>query len=69
MEQILDTTGIDLKKGAGIPEITTFQEHFHEYKIVVYAGLNCGSIIYQGHVDYDKCINLLYDEVSRQYTS
>jgi len=30
VEQFLDTTGIDLKNGAGILELTRFQEHFHE---------------------------------------
>ena len=34
--QLLDTSGIDLKNGAGIPELTRFEEHFHDYKIVVY---------------------------------
>ena len=33
---LLETTGIDLTQGGGIPEIIIFQEHFHEYKIVVY---------------------------------
>ena len=42
VRQLLETTGIDLKKGGGIPELTRFQEHFHEYKFVVYLGLNCG---------------------------
>ena len=61
------TTGIDLKNVAGIPEITKFQEHFHEYKIVVYSGLICESIMYQGRVDSDKPINLLFDEVTQHY--
>ena len=26
--QLLETTGIDLKNAGGIPEITTFREHF-----------------------------------------
>ena len=37
VRQLLETTGIDLKNGGGIPELTRFQEHFHEYKIVVYS--------------------------------
>ena len=36
VRQVFETTGIDLKNGGGIPELTRFQEHFHEYKIVVY---------------------------------
>ena len=43
-------TGIDLTQGGGIPEIIIFQEHFHEYKIVVYESLHCDNIIYEGHV-------------------
>ena len=59
--QLLETTGIDLKNGGGIPELTRFQEHFHEYQIAVYSGLNCDSIVYQGHVESHKRINLLFD--------
>jgi hypothetical protein len=33
---LLETMGIDLTQGGGIPELIRFQEHFHEYKIVVY---------------------------------
>jgi len=41
IQNLLETTGIDLPNGAGIPEIVRFQEHFREYKIVVYHGLSC----------------------------
>ena len=58
---------MDFKNGAGIPELTRFQEHFHEYKIVVYSGLNCERMMYKGHVESDKCINLLFGEVTRHY--
>jgi len=67
VDQLLDTTDIDLKNGGGIPELTRFQEHFHEYMIVVCCGLNCDSIMYQGHVESEKRINLLFDEVTRHY--
>jgi len=67
VRQLIETTAIDLKNGGGIPELTRFQEHFHEYKIVVYSGVNCDSIMYQGHVESDKRINLLFDEVTRHY--
>ena len=36
-QHLLETTGIDLDNGAAIPELTRFQEHFHEYKRVVYS--------------------------------
>ena len=67
VDKLLETTGIDLNSGGWIPELTRFQEHFHEYKIVVYSGLNCDSIMYQGHVESGKRINLLFDEVTRHY--
>ena len=67
VRQLIETTGIDLKNGGGIPELTRFQEHFHEYKIVVYSRLICDRIMYQGYVESDKRINLLFDEVTRHY--
>jgi hypothetical protein len=41
VQQLLETTGISLEGGGGIPELTRFQDHFKEYRIVVYSGLNC----------------------------
>ena len=67
VRQLLVTTAIDLKNGGGIPELTRFQEHFRECEIVVYYGLNCDSFMYQGHVESDKRINLLFYEVTRHY--
>jgi hypothetical protein len=66
VQNLLTTTVIDLSNGAGIPEIERFQEHFSQYKIVVYEGLNC-DIMYEGHVDSPARINLLYDDVTRHY--
>jgi hypothetical protein len=60
-------TGIDLRNGGGIPELTRFQEHFKHYRIVVYEGLTCVQILFDGHVDSPKRINLLYDNISRHY--
>jgi len=34
VRNLLETTGIDLTNGAGLPELVKFQEHFREYKIV-----------------------------------
>jgi hypothetical protein len=34
-QHLLETTGIELDNGAGIPGLIRFQEHFHEYNIVV----------------------------------
>ena len=50
-----------------IPELTIFQKHFHEHKIVVYKGVKCDSIMFEGQVGSSKRIHLLYDDVTRHY--
>ena len=40
VDQLLETTGISLDNGVGIPELIRFQDYFRQYKIVVYTGLN-----------------------------
>jgi hypothetical protein len=67
VQNLLATTGIDLTKGAGIPELRKFQEYFCEYKTVVYQGLNCESIMFEGRVESPKRLNLLYDDVHKHY--
>jgi hypothetical protein len=67
VERLLATTGIYVSNGAGLPELTRFQEHFKEYRIVVFAGLNCEDIMFDGHVETEKRLNLLYDDVSKHY--
>ena len=67
VQNLLETTGIDLTNGAGIPELDRFQEYFSEYKIVVYRGLNCDSIMFEGRVESPKRLNLLYDDVHKHY--
>ena len=54
VEALLQQTGIDLTRGVGIPELIRFQEHFRDYKIVVYQGLGCDDIMYEGQVDSSK---------------
>ena len=66
VEHLLQTTGIDLQHGGGIRELQRFQDHFSEYRIVVYGGLNCGDIIFDGQGTSEKRISLLYD-VNRHY--
>ena len=44
-----------------------FQEHFKEYIIVVFGGLNCDDIVFDEQVDSEKRINLPYDSVSKHY--
>jgi len=67
VQTLLKETGIDLTSGGGIPELIRFQEHFRDYKIVVYLGLGWGDIMYEGQVDSSKHLNLLYDDVERHY--
>ena len=67
VQNLLATTGINLDQGGAISELIRFQEHFHEYKIVVYQGLSCDSIMFEGRVESSKRINLLYDDVGHHY--
>jgi len=39
VQKLLKTTGIDMSRGKGNPELVRFQEHFRGCKIVVYNGL------------------------------
>ena len=67
VRQLLETMGIKLDRGGGIRELMQFQEHFKEYRIVVYSGLNCDDVYFDGQVESEKRINLLYDESERHY--
>jgi hypothetical protein len=51
-------TGIDLTHEGGIPELIKFQEHFKDYRIVVFGGLYCEDIVFDGQVKFQKIINL-----------
>jgi len=51
VQTLLKTTGTDLSNDAGIPKFVRFQEYFREYKIVVYHGLSCEDIMFEGQVD------------------
>ena len=67
VDSLLETTGIDLSRGGGVPELMRFQEHFKEYRIVVFGGLNCGDTMFDGQVESEKRINLVYDDVNRHF--
>jgi len=67
VQTLLETIGIDLSNGVGIPELVRFQERFREYKIVIYHGLSCDIIMFEGQVDSAKRLNILYDDVERHY--
>jgi hypothetical protein len=66
VDHLLATTGIDLTNCGGISELIMFQEHFEEYRIVVYGGLHCEDV-FEGEVESEKRINLLYDGVTHLY--
>jgi hypothetical protein len=54
---------VGLSHGGRICELESFQQYFpNKYKFVVYIGLKCGLIMYEGQVDATKIINLFYDE-------
>jgi len=67
VQHLLQTTGINLENGGGIRKIQQFQDHFTEYKIVVYGGLHCSDILFEGRVTSAKRVNLLYDEINRHF--
>jgi hypothetical protein len=67
VHRLLATTGIDFTNGGGIPELIRFQEHLEEYRFVVFGGLNCKDIMFDGQVQSEKRINLLYDDVTHYY--
>jgi len=49
-----------------VPELMRLQ-HFKEYRIVVFRGLDCKDIMFDGQVDSEKRINLVYDDVQHHY--
>ena len=42
---------MSLDNGGGIPELERYQEHFRQFKIVLYTGLNCDQIMFEGLVE------------------
>jgi len=67
VDRLLETTGVDLSRGGGVPDLMRFQEYFKEYRIVVFRGLNCADIYFDGKVESEKRINLVYDDVKGHY--
>jgi len=59
VDRLIQTTGIDLSCGGGVPELMRFQDHFKQYRIVVFGGLNCEDIYFDGQGESEKRINLL----------
>jgi len=67
VDHLLATTGIVLTNDGEIPELLKFQGHFKEYRIIVFGGLNCEYIVFDGQVESEKRINLLHDDVTHHY--
>jgi len=67
VDRLLETTGIDLSLGGGVPELMRFQQHFKEYRIVIFGGLKCEDIYFDGQVESEKRINLVYDDVNKHF--
>jgi len=61
VHELLQTSGVDLSKGGRIPERQAFQRHLSQYRIVVYSGLRCDNIMFDGQVATSQRMNLLYD--------
>ena len=61
VHELLQASGVDLSRGGGIPELQAFQRHLSQYRIVVYSGLRCDSIMCDGHVTTSQRNNLFYD--------
>jgi len=67
VDHLLASTGIDLSNGGGISELMKFQEHLKEYRIVVFRGLDCNDMMFDGQVDSEKRINLVFDDVKHNF--
>ena len=67
VQNLLETTGNNLDREGGISGLERFQDHFKEYRIIVFASLNCDEIYFDGQVNSEKRINLLYYDVDHQY--
>jgi hypothetical protein len=61
VDEIITASGVDLTNGGGIPELETLQKYLSDYRIVVYSGLRCENIIFDGHTNSEKRLNLLYN--------
>jgi hypothetical protein len=60
VRELLRVTGIDLGRRGGIPELEAFQQHFSQCRKVVYSGLRCDNIMFDGQIATPQRINLLY---------
>jgi hypothetical protein len=54
VQRLLETTGINLDRGGGIRELAQFQDYFKENRIVLFSGLNCEDIMFDGQKQTEK---------------
>jgi hypothetical protein len=67
LDRLIATTGTDMTNGGGVPQLIRIKEHFREYRIVVFGGLNCYDTIFDGQVESEKRINLYYNVTHHYY--
>jgi hypothetical protein len=51
VKHLLETTGIDLQNGGGIPQFIQFQDFFKDYRIIVYGGLHSDDRIFDEQIE------------------
>jgi hypothetical protein len=61
VDELIAASGVNLSNDGGIPELKILQNYLAYYRIVVYSGLRCENVIFDGHTDSNKRLNLLYD--------
>jgi G:T-mismatch repair DNA endonuclease (very short patch repair protein) len=61
VDDLIAASGVNLSNGGGIPELEILQNYLADYRIVVYSGLRCENVIFDGHTNSSKRLNLLYD--------
>jgi hypothetical protein len=59
--------GHQFRSGRAIRVLAKFQEYFKDCRIVVFSGFNVEDIMFDGQIQTEKRINLLYDKVARHY--
>ena len=67
VRDLLETPGVDLMSGPGIPVLARIQEYFREDKLVLYQGLSYINIMFERQLLSAKRLNILYDDVERRY--
>jgi hypothetical protein len=67
VDELIRSSGVNLSKWVGIPELELLQRYLDSYRIVVYSGFRCENIIFDGRTNSDKSLNLLYDIENKHF--